>query len=63
MIDPVKGWFEITQHDGKCVMLLTYLVENMWLSSYPSSMKIEYDQGSEIIDYEHIFQYSNEICN
>ena len=52
MIDSVKGWFEITQYDGKGVMIITNLVENMWIASYPSPMKIEYDQGPEIIDYD-----------
>ena len=52
MIGPVKVLSEITKYDGKGVMIITNLVENMWIASYPSPMKIEYDQGPEIIDYD-----------
>ena len=52
MIGPVKVLSEITKYDGKGVMIIAKLVENMWLTSYPSPIIIQYDQGSEIIDYE-----------
>ena len=32
MIDPVTGWFEITQYDEKIVIEITNLVETTWLT-------------------------------
>ena len=54
MIDPVTGWFEITQCDDKIAILITNLVETMWLSRYPRLMETTYDQGSEFIVHEFI---------
>ena len=54
MIDPVTGWFEITQCDDKRAILITNLVETMWLSRYPRLMETTYDQGSEFIVHEFI---------
>ena len=38
MIDPVTGWFEITQYNNKIVISIANLVESMWLSRYPIPM-------------------------
>ena len=46
MIDPVTGWFEITQYNNKRATSITKLVESMCLSRYPRPMDITYDQGS-----------------
>ena len=32
VIDPVTGWFEVTQYNDKKEMTVTNLIENMWLS-------------------------------
>ena len=45
MIDPVTGWFEVTQHNDKRAMPIAKLVKTMWLSRYPRPMDIIYDQG------------------
>ena len=52
MIDPVKGWFEITQYDNKRAVPIANLVETMWLTRYPWTTEISYDQGSECIGHE-----------
>ena len=49
MIDPLTGWFLITQYEGKRVILIANLVESMWLSRYPRPIEITYEQGSEFI--------------
>ena len=45
MIDPVTGWFEVTQYNDKRAMTIANLVEITWLSRYPRPMDITYDQG------------------
>ena len=45
MIDPVTGWFEVTQYNKKRAMAIAKLVETTWLSRYPRPMDITYDQG------------------
>ena len=52
MIDPVTGWFEITQYYDKIAIKIANLVETMWLTRYPRPMEITYDQGSEFIGHE-----------
>ena len=52
MIDPVTGWFEITQYNDKRSISISNLVETMWLSRYLIPMDITYDQGSEFIGRE-----------
>ena len=32
MLDPVSGWFEITQYDDKRAISIANLVETMWLT-------------------------------
>ena len=54
MINPVTGWFERTQYDSKRAISITNLVETTWLSIYPRSMEIMYDQGSKFISNEFI---------
>ena len=54
MINPVSGWFEITQYDNKCIILIAYLVETMWLDRYPRPEEITYDSGLESIGHEFI---------
>ena len=44
MIYDVTGWFEITKYNNKRVISITNLVENTWLSRYPRTMEITYDQ-------------------
>ena len=45
MIDPVTGWFEITQYNDKREISIANLVGTTWLSRYPIPMEITYDQG------------------
>ena len=54
MIDPVTGWFEIVQYDDKRSITIANLVETAWLSRYPISKEITYDQGKEFIGNEFI---------
>ena len=46
MIDPVTGWFEITEYNDMRTISTANLVETMWMSRYPRTMEITYDQGS-----------------
>ena len=46
MIDLVTGWFEITEYNDKRSISIANLVETTWLSRYPRTMVITYDQGS-----------------
>ena len=34
MINPVTGWFELTEYDDKSVIKIANLVENKWLTRY-----------------------------
>ena len=52
MIYPVTGWFEIAQYHDKIEISILDLVETTWLSRYPRTMEITYDQGSEFISHE-----------
>ena len=52
MINPVTGWFEIAQQEGKIVISITNLFETKWLSKYPRPMEITYDQGKEFIGHD-----------
>ena len=39
MIDPVTGWFKITQYNDKIAISIAELVETLLLSRYPKPMK------------------------
>ena len=54
MIDPVTGWFEITQYNDKRSISMANSFETMWLYRYPIPMEITYDQESEFIGHEFI---------
>ena len=54
MLDPVTGWFEITQYDEKIAVSIVNLVETTWLAGYPRPMEITYDQGSDFIGHDFI---------
>ena len=45
MINPITGWFEVTQYIDNKAMTISNLVETMWLVSYTCPVKITYDQG------------------
>ena len=49
MIDPVTGWFEITQYNNKIAITTENLVETTWLYRYPTPIEITYDQESYFI--------------
>ena len=38
MVDPVRGWFEITQYKNKIAISTANLVETMLLIRYPRPM-------------------------
>ena len=54
MINPVTGWFEIAQYDGKIVIYIANFVETVWLSRYLRLIEIRHDQGSEFNGHEFI---------
>ena len=45
MIDPITGWFEVTQQTKKKEMANENLVETTWLVRYPWPVEIMYEQG------------------
>ena len=45
IIYPVTGKFEVMQQNNKRAMVISNLVETVWLSRYPRPMNITYDQG------------------
>ena len=45
MIDPLTGWFEITDYNNNRVVAIENLVETTWLSRYPRPTEITHDQG------------------
>ena len=60
MIDPVTGWFEITQYDNKHTISIMNLVVTKWLTRYSRLTEITYDQGSKFICNEFrkfLFEY------
>ena len=48
MIDPVSGWFEVTQYSDKKVTKIENLVETTWLVQYTWPVEITHDQGGEL---------------
>ena len=52
MIDPVTGWFEVTQYNDKRAMAIANLVETTWIYRYPRPMNITQDQGKQFIVHE-----------
>ena len=52
MINPVTGWFEITQYEYIRAITIANLVETTWLSRYPRPIEITYDQGKGFIGHE-----------
>ena len=49
MIDSITGLFEIIQYKDKNATKITNLVETEWLTRYPCTVEVMYDQGSELI--------------
>ena len=49
LIDPVRGWFEITQYNDKISISIANFIETTWMSRYPRPMEITYGKGSEFI--------------
>ena len=45
MIDPITGWFKITQYDDKLVISIVKLVETTRLARYSNPKEIMYGQG------------------
>ena len=52
MIDPVNGWFEITQYNNKKATTITNLLETVWLVRYIWPVEITYDQRGEFLGHE-----------
>ena len=46
VIEPFTGWFKPTQYDDKLEISIKNLFEATWLSRYPRSMEITFDQRS-----------------
>ena len=49
MIDPVTGWFEITQYEDKIAISFANLAETTCMSIYPTPIESTYDQESYFI--------------
>ena len=49
MIDPVTGWFKITQYDNKRSILAKNLVDTTLVTRYPWLTEITYDQGLKLL--------------
>ena len=52
MIDPVTGWFEITQYNDNKALTITNLVGITWLVWYQRPVEIMYDQGRELLSHK-----------
>ena len=52
MIDPVTGWFEVTQYRDKKAMTIANLVETTWIVRYPWPVEITYDRGGKLLGHE-----------
>ena len=52
MIDPVTVWFKNVQYDDKIEITIANLVGTTWLSRYPITIEIMYDQGKEFIGHK-----------
>ena len=52
MIDPITGWFKITQYSDKKAMLIANLVETTWMVWYPQPVEITYDEEGELLGHE-----------
>ena len=52
MIDPVTGWFEVTQCNNNREISIENLSETMVLSRYPRPIKITYEQVKSFIGHE-----------
>jgi transposase InsO family protein len=49
MIDPATGWFELKRINSKQAIEVANTVEQTWLTRYPWSQQIVYDQGREFM--------------
>ena len=49
MINPVTGWFKITQYDNKRSILAKNLVDTTLVTRYPWLTEITYDQGLKLL--------------
>ena len=54
MIAPITGWSEIAQCEGKRMIPIASLVKTTWLSRYPRTIEITYDQGRGFIGHKFI---------
>ena len=45
IIDPVNGWFEVTQYRNKIAMTITNFLETMRMIRYTWSVDITHDRG------------------
>ena len=52
IIDPVTGWFEITQYNDKKEMTIVNLVYTTCMLQYTQPVEITYDQGEEFLGHE-----------
>ena len=48
-IDPVTGWFEITEvpYINQILARISQLFNQMWQSRYPRPQRVRFDNGSE----------------
>ena len=58
MIDPIMGWFEMTEYNDKRTITISNLVETMRLTRYIWPTEITYDQVSKFICHELIKNFN-----
>ena len=51
-MDPVTGWFEVTQYSDKKAMKISNLVETTGLARYLWPVEITYDRRGEFLGHE-----------
>ncbi len=49
MIDPVTGWFEMTEIANKTAAEVADIAEKMWFTRYPLPQRITLDRGTECL--------------
>ena len=49
MIDPAKGWFDMTEINTKHADVITNKLQQTWLSKYPWPTQVILDRGTEFM--------------
>ena len=49
MIDPVTGWFEMSQIPNKTAAEIAYITEKTWFTRYPLPQQILFYRGTKFM--------------